>query len=248
MPMDLTSLIGPTVVAAAIAAIFSIVLSERRLRVDTRLAERRFAFEREQAERKFTYDVGVTEAKIKADVALAEKKLTLDRAFAAWKRRTEFAEEALADFYRARDVINAARSPGSFSDEGQTRQKADWETESDTRTLNAYFATVERLANNRELFAQILARRYRFLALFSPSAVTLYDDLFKVEIEIRTSVQMLDWTYPERAQGSLPNDRRTWERVICDIQSKDDPIPGRLNRIVEGIEAICRPVIQEVAP
>lgn len=197
----------------------------------------KLAFDREQAERR-----------VSSEIALAEKKLALDRALAGWKRRTEFAEEALADFYKARDIINAARSPGSFSEEGETRQKGAWETESDTRTLNAYFATIERLANNREFFTQLLARRYRFLALFGTSAADLYDDLFKVQIEIRTAVQMLMWTYPQRTQGSLPNNRREWEAVIWDTQKKDDPIPSRLNRIVERIEAICQPVLQEAAP
>ena len=44
--MDWTSLIGSTVVAAIIVAI----MTERRLRVDTRIAERRFALDRELAE------------------------------------------------------------------------------------------------------------------------------------------------------------------------------------------------------
>ena len=35
---------------------------------------------------------------------------------------------------------------------------------------------------------------------------------------------------------------------MWDVGADDDPIPGRLKRIIEGIEAICRPVIQEVAP
>jgi hypothetical protein len=246
--MDLTSLIGPAVVAAVISGLVATIGIWISARTARRIHTEKLAFDREEAERRFVREVGVSEARIKADIALAEKKLTLDRALAAWKRRTEFAEEVLADFYRARDIINAVRSPGSYSDEGETRQKADWETESDTRTLNVYFTAIERLANNREFFAQLLARRYRFLALFSPDAANLYDDIFKVQIEIRTAVRMLLVTHQQRDMGSLPNDRREWEAIIWDTQSKGDPIPARLNRIIEGIEAICRPVIQEVAP
>ena len=88
----------------------------------------KLAFDREQAERR-----------IDAEIALAEKKVDLDRAFEAWKRQTEFAEQIIADFYEARDIINAARMPGSFGDEGSTRQKEDWETENDTRRLNSYY-------------------------------------------------------------------------------------------------------------
>ena len=243
-----TSLIGPAVVAAAISGLVSGIGIWISARTSRRIHTEKLAFDRDEAERRAAAEIALAERKVNADISLAEKKLTLDRALATWKRRTEFAEEVLADFYRARDIINAARSPGSFSDEGATREKAAWETESDTRTLNAYFAAIERLANNREFFAQLLARRYRFLALFSSTAANLYDDIFKVQIEIRTAVQMLIMTYPQRDLGSLPTDRREWQAVIWDTQSKDDPIPSRLNRIIEGIEAICRPVIQEAAP
>jgi hypothetical protein len=96
-----TSLIGPAVVAALIAGIISVItlLMNRATTLTTH--SQRLAFDREQAERKAS-----------ADIALAEKKLALDREFAAWKRRTEFAEEVLTDFYQAHDVIRGARSPG----------------------------------------------------------------------------------------------------------------------------------------
>jgi hypothetical protein len=146
--VDWTSLIGPAVVAAAISGLVSVIGIVISVRTTRAIHTEKLAFDREQAERRAS-----------AEIALAEKKLELDRALAAWKRRTEFAEEVLADFYKARDIINAARSPGFFSDEGETRQKALWETESDTRTLNSYFAIIERLTNNREFFVELLARR-----------------------------------------------------------------------------------------
>jgi hypothetical protein len=110
--MDWTSLIGPAVVAAAIAGIISVInlLLNRATTLTTH--SQRLAFDREQAERK-----------VSADFSLAEKKLSLDRAFAAWKRRTEFAEEVLTDFYQAHEVIMGARSPGIFEGEGKTRPR-----------------------------------------------------------------------------------------------------------------------------
>src|SRR5262249_32311273 len=82
------------------------------------------------------------------------------------KRKAELAEEVLGDFYEARDIITAARSPGGFGHEGVARPKAEWETEDDRRTLNAYFRTMERLRNKEEFFARFHARRYRFMAHF----------------------------------------------------------------------------------
>jgi hypothetical protein len=70
------------------------------------------------------------------------------------KRRTEFAEVVLADFYQAQRIIDEARSPGSMGNEGSTRPKVAGETEDEERTLNAYFVTAERLNNRSEFFAQ----------------------------------------------------------------------------------------------
>ena len=124
--MHWTSLIGPAVVAALIAGIISVItlLMNRATTLTTH--SQRLAFDREQAERKAS-----------ADIALAEKKLALDREFAAWKRRTEFAEEVLTDFYQAHDVIRGARSPGIFESEGKTRPRGNHETEDETRKLDA---------------------------------------------------------------------------------------------------------------
>ena len=88
------------------------------------------------------------------------------RAETIGKRKAEIAEEVLADFYEARDIINPARSPGSLGGEGGTRQRFEWETEEDTRMLDAYFRTTERLSKNAEFFAKLDARRYRFIAVF----------------------------------------------------------------------------------
>ena len=125
--MDYTSLIGPAVVAAVVSGVVSVVglvVSTRTARV---IHTEKLAFDPDLAERKFAFDKDLAERKVAADTALADKKLTLDRTFAAWKRQTELAEQVLADFYEARDIIAAARSPADLEDEGNTRQKEAWE-------------------------------------------------------------------------------------------------------------------------
>jgi hypothetical protein len=234
--MNLASIIGPAVVAAVISAIVSgigFLISARTTRA---IHSEKLIFDREQAERRAT-----------AEITLAEKKIALDRAFAAWKRRTEFAEQVLADFYQAREIVAEARSPGSFGGEGETRQKEDWETEQDTSRLNSYFATAERLINKRKFFAQLHARRYRFQALLGQEAVKPYDDLHKVYASVMVAVRMLVMTYRDRQEGSLPVNRQEWQGMIWDVGAENDPIAMRLNQIVSAIEGICRPVIQTVA-
>jgi hypothetical protein len=95
------------------------------------------------------------------------------------KRRIELAEDVLADFYQARDIIKAARSPFGFSHEGLSRKKGENETEEDARILNSYFAVTERLMSKADFFAEMWARRYRFSFVFGCEAAKPYDDLFE---------------------------------------------------------------------
>jgi len=180
-------------------------------------------------------------------VTIAARGLNTWRAETLGKRKVELAEEVLADFYQARDIINAARSPGSFGYEGETRKKEGWETEEDTRSLNAYFATAERLNAKSDFFAQLHARRYRFIARFGKKAAQPYDDLHKVYVEIIVAVRMLLSTYRSRAEGTLPSGFRKWQETIWGGMAEDDLIPKKLDQIVSAIEATCGPVLQEIA-
>lgn len=180
-------------------------------------------------------------------VCVAARGLNKWRAETIGKRKAELAEEVLADFYQARDIINAARSRGVFPHEGATRQKAKSESEEDTRKLNTYFATYERLRNKEEFFAQFRARRYRFVAHFGLEAGKPYDELHKIYTAIVVDVQMLIDTYNHRTQDSLPEGRREWEATIGRVPLENDKIPGQLDVLIDAIEKICRPAIQEAA-
>jgi hypothetical protein len=230
-----TTFIAPAVVAAVIAAMVSIIVA-----VINRATLR--AMHRERLD----LDRNLADRRANADIALAERKVDLDRALEAWKRRTEFAEAVLTDFYQATEIIRGARSPGGFGNEGSTRQKEDWETEQDTSRLNSYFRTTERLLREREFFSQLYAKRFRFMAYFGNDAAQPYHDLHRTYTEIVFAVRMLIDTHRNRDEGSLANNRRHWESVIWEGTREDDPIPKRLNSIQEAIEATCRPVIQEI--
>jgi hypothetical protein len=244
--MDATSLIGPAVVAAVISGLVSgigILLSTRTARA---IHTEKLAFDREQAERKMTADIELGERKLTADIALAARKFEYDRDLDAWKRRTSLAEEVLADFYQAKDIIDAARSPGSLGGESDTRQKESWETEADSRLLDSYYWPIERLRNKDEFFAQFLARRYGFIALFGSDAGQPFLDLWRIRGEILVSVRMLIGTHQNRHMGSLPEDRKNWETTMGWVRTDIDPIAVRLNAAIDAIEKICRPAIQDI--
>ena len=52
------------------------------------------------------------------------------------KRRMELAEEVLALFYQARDIIQSIRSPGGYVGEGQSRKQAPDERPEDKAALD----------------------------------------------------------------------------------------------------------------
>jgi hypothetical protein len=162
------------------------------------------------------------------------------------KRRIELAEEVLADFYQARDIIKAARSPFGYSHEGLSRQKGENETEEDTRVLNSYFAATERLASKADFFAETWARRYRFSAVFGSEAAGAYDDLFEVRNEIIGSVGSLISAHGHHLSTADQAERERWKNTIWS-GAADDPIPARVDRAVGAMEAACRPVIQKAA-
>jgi hypothetical protein len=234
--IDWTTLIGPAVVAGVIAAAVSIIVAVINRATLRAMHRERLDLDRDLADRRAN-----------ADIALAERKVVLDRALEAWKRRTEFAEVVLADFYQAHRIIEEARSPGSMGDEGSKRPKLPGETEDETRTLNAYFATAERLNHRSEFFAQLHSRRYRFIAYFGHEAAKPYDDLHKIYAEILVAVGMLLNTHRQRDMGFMPQGIDEWRGTIGWGSSEKDTIPARLTAIVEAIEKTCRPVIQEIA-
>ena len=194
-------------------------------------------------------------------VAIAKAGLSKWRRETIGKRKAELAEEVLADFYQAREVIQSARSPMSFAHEGATRKKHEDETETETSALNSYFAIVERLEAKSEFFAQLHARQYRFLALFGPGADKSHKSLIQIYNDIVLAARSLIYTcrqaYKEQRLGLIDEEserqatalRRRMEQkeaIIWWGAEEEDPILKRLDDAVKEIEALCRPSIQEI--
>jgi hypothetical protein len=171
--------------------------------------------------------------------------LTKWRAETIGKRKAELAEDVIADFYEAKEIILDARIPGStVPDEGHTRPTMEDETPEETKQYNAYSYVVERLAKRSELFSRLQARKYRFVAHFGVTAAKPYDDLGDILGEIRTAVHMLIATHKFGQTPDRENQYRKWFTTISGGPDEDE-IPRRLDTIITAIEAICRPAIQE---
>jgi len=177
-----------------------------------------------------------------AGVVVAKAGLDTWRRETVGKRKIELAEAVLADFYEARDILEAARSPGGFEDEGASRRRSPDETEEDTRKLDSYFRTIERLNSKSEFFALLHSRRYRFQAIFGRSAATSFDELFRIRNEIIVAGRMLMMFERNGDIGSLPQDRKSWLSTLG-WSPDNDPIKPRLDQAVEAVEQICTPAL-----
>jgi hypothetical protein len=225
-------LVVPAVVATVISGLVAIVglwITSRTIR---QTEDERAAFEREQAERRTN-----------AEIMLVDEKTSFDRTYEIWKRRTKLAEHVLADFYKARDLIDASRFPAPFGEDGKARQKQSWEDDEDTRILNAYYRPAEQLWKHADFFSQLIARQHQFMALFGHHTGKPFIELLQIRSEILSAGQMLILTYEDRALGSMPDSRKKWEEIIGRRLTDPDPIAVRLNRVVEDISSICRPII-----
>jgi hypothetical protein len=80
------------------------------------------------------------------------------------RRKTELAEEVLAGFYRARDVLTWARFPVSQHDNGAGNVRPAPGTDGDELERSEIFTPVDRLTRESQVFSELQASRYRFMA------------------------------------------------------------------------------------
>lgn len=167
------------------------------------------------------------------------------------KRQIELAEEALALFYEAREVIANARSCLGFASEGKTRKPEPEETPRQKGARDRAYAIFERLEPHEELFSKLHAMRYRFMAQFGVDAAKPFDELRGIRNEIFSAARRLArlWAEDERDLDETKREAhyeriRKYESVFWDTyDDATDPITPRVEQVVSEVEAICRPVI-----
>lgn len=165
------------------------------------------------------------------------------------KRKVELAEEVLASFYEARDIITWARFPGSVGSEGSTRPREPGESEDDARRKDSYYVTPERLNKKAEFFAQLQARKYRFAVMFGKDKAKPFDDVHEIKSKVIVSAHMLIRTHRQGGDpvetAQLSKNRRDWEDTVGWGVSEEDAIARRLDGVIENVEKSCRPIIDE---
>ena len=164
------------------------------------------------------------------------------RGLEAWRmevvgrRKAELAEEVLAQFYRARDILGWARMPA---------EGANLAPLGEAERGGAGASTpVERLTLESRLFSELQASRYRFMAFFGEEAAKPFDEIRAIHAEVVRSSESLARDEGGTGDEATKN-REAWRRSIGWNAASGDPLAVKIERAVHDIEHICRPFIDE---
>ena len=152
------------------------------------------------------------------------------------KRKIELAEEILADFYQAKDVIDWARLPSGWSSEGEKRKRPEDESEEEGRARDAYYRTIHRLVSHAELFSRLQSRKYRAMAYFGNEAREPFEEMGDIHARIIAAASNLVRHY--RAEGELPANWEAWEETIgWQTEGRIDAMGDKVNAVIAKVEA-----------
>ena len=165
------------------------------------------------------------------------------------KRQIELAEETLALFYEARDVIANIRHPVSWGSESDDIERGEKESENDYDARKRANIVFSRYNEHQELFNKIHSMRYRFMAQIGKEESVPFDELRSIVNEIFISARKLArlWAREhfrnEEAYEKNRSDIEKHEAVFWDDMSQDDPINVKLEEAINKMESTCKSVI-----
>ncbi len=162
------------------------------------------------------------------------------------KRNFDLAEEVLALFYEARDVIRYIRNPFGFSGEGSTRNSDPKESPEEKQINDRAYVVFERYSKRQDLFNKLYSMRYRYMARFGKDSAKPFDDLHKIVNEIFLSARMLAYCWRDQGHRTWRNEEeceqhlkemRKYEAIFWEMSPDKDTIKPRLDAVIADIEA-----------
>jgi hypothetical protein len=161
------------------------------------------------------------------------------------RRKTELAEEVLAGFYRVRDILTWARFPASDDNNDGEDDRPRTRPEDEELERGEIFTPVDRLTKESQVFSELQASRYRFMAYFGEEAAQPFEEIRAIHSEVIDSAHNLIRTYGHEQTGSEEWRRNQWEAAIGWGEGGGDTLRRRLDLAVKAIEQTCRPLIEE---
>lgn len=166
------------------------------------------------------------------------------------KRQIELAEETLALFYEAVDVIKHIRHPASYGSENEDIKQGERESIEQYQARKDASVVFYRYTQHQELFNKIHASRYRFMAQIGKDKSKPFDDLRLVTSKIMGAARILSRLWARRhfrTDGQWEKhqaDVDKYEAIFWDVSIGEDPINNQLEQIISDIESTCKGVIE----
>jgi hypothetical protein len=166
------------------------------------------------------------------------------------KRRVELAEEVLALFYQARDVIEIIRSPVGYAGEGSRRKVEAAETPEQKQIRDDSYATRERYNQNRGVFCRIFTLRHRFMAQLGREADAPFVELKSILDGLFVALRR--WVRLSQVKESTFTNTQSLEGHHARIEEYENTLWGlddndavrcRVDELIRQIEGICEPQI-----
>ena len=169
------------------------------------------------------------------------------------KRQAELAEDVLALFYEAVEIIGIVRNPGGWPDEVTTLTQRDRETAVQFDARKRAYVVFKRFAEHKDVLSKLYAMRFRFMATFGKEASKPFDNFRSVQHQISVAGGMLSVLWARRANEEHRTEAQRIERdaliekhenVFWEMLPEDDRIKPQLEAIIGEIEATCRGIIE----
>lgn len=167
------------------------------------------------------------------------------------KRNIELAEDTLASFYEASDAIDYLRHPFSLPSETEDIERGTRETEKAWEARKNASVVFYRYKQYQEIFNNIHALRYRFMAQIGKNQAKPFDDLREIINDIVKSARHLSrwWARDHFRTDQQWEDHQKrvdeQEAIFWADVAEEDPIKPRVASAIEEMEIICKCVINE---
>ena len=203
--------------------------------------------------------VQITDIAISSATAIVVAGLAGTVGIISWRkqmiaeRKMNLAEEILGAVYQAQDVIEAARQPFSWGDEGRGWRENDPGNVADrpeAAQIDAYYSPFGRLDKHREFFSGFRTLLFRSQAVFGDKIREHFLAILHARHMVEFSSRMLAKREYELIAEDAPFEDRLRDQLKAEIglglnDDDDDPIKQNVATAVEGIEGICRPTLDE---
>lgn len=168
-----------------------------------------------------------------------------------WKKKYELVEDTLVLFYEADEKLKILRNPGSWGNEGNTRNKRENETEEETARLNQEYVLYERWEREKDTFIKLQTIKFRFIAVFGKQFIFPFDEVRVIINEIFVANNRLLRYSKDHGIKNFSDDelKRQVEKMheaeakIWDSFEETDQIRIRIKAAIEQIENLYNKIL-----